>query len=61
MTTCAVLATPQFWLVLFVFFASLFPMLGVLTVMVAYLQDRFPEVSSSEAANMLALVNVIGA
>lgn len=60
MTTCAVLATPQFWLVLFVFFASLFPMLGVLTVMVAYLQDRFPEVSSSEAANMLALVNVIG-
>eukprot|EP00750_Incisomonas_marina_P000947 INCI10747.1.p1 GENE.INCI10747.1~~INCI10747.1.p1 ORF type:complete len:478 (+),score=81.25 INCI10747.1:255-1688(+) len=60
MSTGAVLLSPQFWLVMFVFFANLFPVLGVLSILASYLQSRFPGTSSTEAANILALVNVVG-
>ena len=60
MTTLAVFKSIQFWLVMLVFFANLFPVLGILSILASYLQNRFPGTSAGEAANILALVNVIG-
>ena len=49
----------QFWLVIFALFASIFPMLGILSILVPHLEARFGT-SSTEAANLMALVNVVG-
>lgn len=59
-STRDVLSSIQFWLVMFVFFSNLFPVLGVLTIFASYVQSRFPGTTSTMAANSLAIINVVG-
>lgn len=59
LSTTDLLSSIPFWLVLFVFFANLFPVLGVLSIFASYVQSRFQS-SSTAAANALAIINVVG-
>eukprot|EP00756_Hemistasia_phaeocysticola_P001302 Hpha_TRINITY_DN10916_c0_g3::TRINITY_DN10916_c0_g3_i1::g.26774::m.26774/K08177/oxlT; MFS transporter, OFA family, oxalate/formate antiporter len=62
MTTKALLQVNQFWLVMYIFFANLFPMIGILSVLAAYLHHQYPaDTSSNSAANYLSLINAVGA
>eukprot|EP01084_Bolivina_argentea_P256647 432165_1 len=59
LTTKEIFESYQFWSLLFLFFANLMPMLGVLSIFAAYIEDEY-NTSLTMAANYLAMINIIG-
>lgn len=60
LSTLRILTSVQFWMLFWMFFANLTPMLGILSIFANFLPDKFPSFSSATAANYLAALNIVG-